>query len=323
MTQKSGRVVVNGDEWALSDPGFQKAPDARVFAQNIASWFTGGKPGKFLIYSTNWGLNQASLHNTLKAAGHTVTANINATFTTEALLAYDGVFVSGNVANNEVLLDYVKSGGCVYLAAGTGAGGSAAAEAAMWKTFVNAIGFKLETSFDQITGNVAPAQQDHPITRGVKEIHSCNANPVVDIDASPASQIVIKNSKGQGLVGWFDAGMLPRQVAITDIFYDGKVKRVESDEFIEVSNLGFSHVDISDWLVNAGDGRQDFRFPKGTTLRSGQNVRIYTNEIHPETGGFSFGSKTAIWNNQGGDVGYLSDNAGTQVSTRTYTVEKQ
>lgn len=321
-TIEHGKVVVSGDEWPFSDAGFQKAPSARTFAQNVAAWFTGGKPGKFLIYSTNWSINQPAFQDALKQAGHTVTADINATFTTEALLAYDGVIAGGNVANNDVLLDYVKSGGCVYLFAGTAAGGSATAEAAMWKTFLNAIGFKFETEYDMSSVNCAPLTVDHPITRGVKDLYFYGTSPLVDIDQSPASQIVMKNSKDQGVLGWFDAGMLPRQIAITDIFYDGKVKRVESDEFVEVSNLGFSHVDISDWLVHADDKGQDFRFPKGTILRSGQNFRIYTNEVHPETGGFSFGSKTAIWNNQG-DTGHLSDAAGKPVSSKTYAPEKK
>ena len=284
-TIEHGKVVVSGDEWPFSDVGFQKAPSARTFAQNVAAWFTGGKPGKFLIYSTNWGVNQPAFQDALKQAGHTVTADINAPFTTEALLRYDGVIAGGNVANNDVLLDYVKSGGGVYLFAGTAMGGSAAAEAGTWKTFLNAIGFKFETAYDQLSGNLAPLTADHPITRGVKELYFYDTSPLVDIDQSPASQIVMKNSKGQGVLGWFDAGMLPRQIAVTEILYDGKVKQVESDEFIEVSNLGFSHVDILDWLIDADDKEQDFRFPKGTILRSARTSASTPTKSTPRPAG--------------------------------------
>lgn len=110
MAQKTGKVFVNGDEWAVSDKGFTSASEARLFAQNLASWFSGGKPGKFLVYSTNFGLTQSSFHAALKAAGHTITTNINASFTAEALLAYDAVFLAGNGADNNVLILRARQG---------------------------------------------------------------------------------------------------------------------------------------------------------------------------------------------------------------------
>jgi len=318
MAQKTGKVFVNADEWTLSDTGFTKAPAARAFAQNLASWFTGGRPGKFLVYSTNFGLTQGSFLSALKAAGHTVTANISAPFTAQELLAYDGVFLAGNAADNNVLLEYVKSGGNVYLAGGTGAGGNAPGEANQWKTFLNAVGLRFEPIWNGFSGNFVPPQE-HPVLRGVKELYSSNGSPVSDIDPeSPANQVVSGFGAGKGLLAFFDASLLPQQVAITDIFYDGKVKSVESDEFVEITNQGFSHVDISGWKLHADDSRQDFAFPAGTVLRSGQSIRVYTNESHPETGGHSFGVKRAIWNNKT-DEGKLFDASGTLVSSRRYT----
>jgi hypothetical protein len=319
MAQKTGKVFVSGDEFALSDVGFGKAPSARAFAQNLASWFSGGKPGKFHVFSTNFSLTQGSFHAALRAAGHTVTINIAAPFNVQALLAYDGIFVGGNAADNNVLIEYVKSGGCVFLNAGTGVGG-AAGEANQWKTFLNAVGLRLEPVYDSFKGNFKPPQE-HPVLKGVTELYCCNANPVTDIDPeSPANQVVSGFGPGRGLLAFFDASLLPQRVAITDIFYNGKVKSVESDEFVEVTNQGFSHVDISGWKLHADDSKQDFAFPAGTVLRSGQSVRVYTNESHPETGGFSFGVKRAIWNNKT-DEGKLFDAAGTQVSSRRYTAE--
>ena len=318
MAQKTGKVFVNADEWTLSNTGFTKAPAARIFAQNLASWFSGGRPGKFLVYSTNFGLTESSFLSALKAAGHTVTVNVNAPFNVQALLGYDGVFLGGNAADSNVLIEYVKSGGCVYLCGGTGAGGSGAGEASMWKTFLNAIGLRFEPVWDGYTSNYAP-QQNHPTLKDVTALYASNGNPLTDIDPeSPANQIAFGLGPNKGLLAWFDASLLPQRVAITDIFYDGKVKSVESDEFVEVTNQGFSHVDISGWKLHADDSRQDFAFPAGTVLRSGQSIRVYTNESHPETGGFSFGVKRAIWNNKT-DEGKLFDAAGTLVSSRRYT----
>ena len=104
---------------------------------------------------------------------------------------------------------------------------------------------------------------------------------------------------------------------ITEINYHGEVKRTQSDEYIEVRNQGIAPVDISGWQVTS-DGRKDkFTFPKGTVLNACQSFRVYTNEVHSETGGFSFGSKKAIWNDKG-DVGKLFDAKGNKVSKVSY-----
>jgi hypothetical protein len=108
-------------------------------------------------------------------------------------------------------------------------------------------------------------------------------------------------------------------VEITDLAYHGQVKRAQSDEYIQITNKGNSSVDLSGWQVTsaAGTTEQVFTFPEGTMIAAGQNLRVYTNEVHPETGGFSFGSSTAIWNDKG-DQGQLLDAAGKVVSTWTY-----
>ena len=53
-------------------------------------------------------------------------------------------------------------------------------------------------------------------------------------------------------------------------------------------------------------------------LQSQSSVRVYTNEDHPESGGFSFGRGTSIWNNYDPDEAALIDPSGTTVSTYTY-----
>ena len=59
-----------------------------------------------------------------------------------------------------------------------------------------------------------------------------------------------------------------------------------------------------------------FTFPSHVTY-SGQVCRVYTNENHPESCGFSYGSSTAIWNNSG-DCAYLQDSAGTLIDIYCY-----
>ncbi len=105
-------------------------------------------------------------------------------------------------------------------------------------------------------------------------------------------------------------------VQITDIFYDGVVPRVESDEYAEITNLGGQTANLSGWRLNAGDPGQDFWFPS-FNLAPGQSCRVYTNENHPEHCGFSFGSGKALWNN-GGDCGSLYNAGGKKASTFCY-----
>ena len=79
--------------------------------------------------------------------------------------------------------------------------------------------------------------------------------------------------------------------------------RTESDEYAVVLNAGASAVNLQGWKLNAGDPGQDFIFPP-LSLAPGQACWVYTNEVHPETCGLSFGRRQAIWNNKG-DCGRL------------------
>ena len=51
-----GKIFVSHDAWTLSDDGFRAAPDAARFAQNLGRWFSPDGKGKFLVYSTSFGL---------------------------------------------------------------------------------------------------------------------------------------------------------------------------------------------------------------------------------------------------------------------------
>jgi hypothetical protein len=107
-------------------------------------------------------------------------------------------------------------------------------------------------------------------------------------------------------------------VEITKLAYRGLVKRTQSDEFVEITNKGVTAADLSDWkITSAWSSKQFFVFPKGTSLAAGRSFRVYTNEVHPETGGFKFGSATAIWNDKG-DEAKLFDATGKQVATMAY-----
>lgn len=120
----------------------------------------------------------------------------------------------------------------------------------------------------------------------------------------PAQPVKLEEPPAQGVV-------------ITHIHYQGQVFRTQADEFIEIANQGPTPVDLSGWWVSAGHIGQNFFFPPQTIIKPQQRLRIYTDEIHPESGGFSFGSKRALWNDKG-DVGLLFDKTGAEIARWAY-----
>lgn len=99
------------------------------------------------------------------------------------------------------------------------------------------------------------------------------------------------------------------KIVISHIEYDGAETRTEADEYVEITNQGMSAVDISGWQLQVEGVNKVFTFPQDTVVAAAQSLRVYTNQIHEETGGFSFNSKRALWHNRG-DVGRLADNKG-------------
>jgi len=90
---------------------------------------------------------------------------------------------------------------------------------------------------------------------------------------------------------------------ISNIRYDGKVAQTEADEYVVLTNKANKALDISGYYIyvaTSGTQGATYTFPKGSLIPPSKSIRIYTNEIHKESGGYSFGSKKAIWNNRGG-----------------------
>lgn len=70
-------------------------------------------------------------------------------------------------------------------------------------------------------------------------------------------------------------------------------------------------------MNDINDGIPVFVFTSGFVAPGGV-VRVYTKQIHPEWGGYSFGRGTAICNNCDPDIAGLTDPDGVVVSTKTY-----
>ena len=101
-------------------------------------------------------------------------------------------------------------------------------------------------------------------------------------------------------------------------FHHRRDRRALYDEYVEIINLGNLPASLDGWtLSDIDDGTPVFVFTTGFVAPGGV-IRVYTNQIHPEWGGYSFGRGTAIWNNGDPDIAGLADPDGVVVSTKTY-----
>jgi hypothetical protein len=107
-----------------------------------------------------------------------------------------------------------------------------------------------------------------------------------------------------------------QDVQITDVHYDGAKGRNEPDEYVVMTNQGQKPVDITDWVLQDESERNVFKW-EGYVMQPGEAIRVYTNEVHPESGGFSFGSGVGVWSNSG-DVATLLDTDKELVSRYAY-----
>jgi hypothetical protein len=87
-------------------------------------------------------------------------------------------------------------------------------------------------------------------------------------------------------------------------------------DYVEITNISTWPWDMTGWKLQSTKSGIGFTFPKFTIL-PGQGVRVYSNEVHPESGGFSFQSQQPVWPNQG-DVATLTDAKGAKVAELTY-----
>lgn len=200
---QAGMIVLANDEWTFTETGYSQAvSDPGVFATNVASWFTGGATGNFLAYSTNFGLTGGSLATSMTSAGHNWTVSTGVSFDLATLSSYDGIFLAGDAADNSVLIDYVNAGGNVYLAGGTGWGGSVA-EANRWNTFLNNFGLGFGASYNGVGGNIA-INSPHEIFNGVDHLYQNNGNDALDLAiSSPYSELLVSYN-GHGLYAIYD-----------------------------------------------------------------------------------------------------------------------
>ena len=215
QTPWPGKIFVSHDEWALSDSGFAAAPDAAKLASNLAAWFSNGVPANFLVYSTNWSLTGHQLAHTMTAAGHSWTVDTTSEFTLSNLLRYNAVFVAGDQLDTSVLIDYVRAGGNVYLAGGTGWFGPAL-EAGRWNPFLNAFGLTFGYHRTPMSRVVMSVSSTSPIFNGVSALWMLDDYGMV-VDPAEAGDPHVKtllSYGGHGLYATYETPVIPVGVEV-------------------------------------------------------------------------------------------------------------
>lgn len=214
--KNKSRIVVANDEWQFSNVGFENSPESGKFAQNIALWLGGCKErphGVFHAYSNNFSLTEPKLAAALQQQGHTWTMGTNIEASLDSFLKYDWIFLAGDIPNRDavtkVLLAYVKAGGGLYIAAGTGSfSGDAPAEAATWNTILNEYGLSYAPAYNHIQG-VMPISSTHPIFAGITGLYQNNGNTIVKTATATNQTQILIDKGGQGLYAIYDGSAAP------------------------------------------------------------------------------------------------------------------
>jgi hypothetical protein len=205
-----GKIFVAHDEWAISDYGYVRTPEsARRLTLNLAAWFTGGRLGRFMSFSNFYGLIGQQIAATLTAAGHSWTVEMPRPLTLQTLLQYDAVFVGGDEVDNDLLIDYVRAGGGVFVEGGTGLGGNVW-EASHWNPFLRAFGLALGSHYDldRLPG-IYPVASASAIFAGVVELYEQVGNPVLKLDpVDPWVQVLVPYN-GHALYASYSTPVVP------------------------------------------------------------------------------------------------------------------
>ncbi len=101
-------------------------------------------------------------------------------------------------------------------------------------------------------------------------------------------------------------------IVITSIDADppGPDRVALDQEVVTLTNIGDRAVDIGGWTLRDESSTNRYRFPTGTVLDPGDEIRV-------DSGATGFGSGTPVWNNDG-DMAILLDSNGRYVSRLRY-----
>lgn len=179
-TPRRGMVLVCADEWptvfaGTTNPALNREADAVRYILNIANLFTGGRRGRFLIYSDHLAFGEP-FRGVLRRVGHTV---VHYSQRTPPLDEFDAIFAGGSPnLDRSVLAPYVQRGGKVYLA------GGCVNEGWTWRDFLRPFGMSFGADVLPDTA-ITPELGKHPLFQGVKQLFIGGFSPIRLLPGSP------------------------------------------------------------------------------------------------------------------------------------------
>src|SRR4051812_18210716 len=205
----AGAIVV-GDDVNTFGTFLAGANEAR-FAINVGNFLTTGQATKNLLLfesAPGDGTRDFSpvILNALTTAGFsvTVTTNYAMPFTGFDAIFTEQKFPTVAFLDNNSLINYVNSGGGVYIVGGVGP--NAAVEAAGWATFLNNFGLGLVNSYNGFTN--IPITSGNPIFAGVTSLNVGNGQSIIDLGTNPNAQIV-QTFQGQNVFAVVTGAQVP------------------------------------------------------------------------------------------------------------------
>lgn len=203
---QAGVIVVNHDEWTLSNTGFSQAPDTATFVANLVSEFG----STIHAYSANFGFTGSALATAMANEGATYTTGTSFDFTLANISAFDTILLGGFYLDTDALsalTAFVAAGGSVYIAGGTGAGGPAT-EAAAWNDFLSPFGIQMNSSsYNGVSGVLAISGD--PIFDGVSGLYQNNGSMLTG-----ASVVCCGPSGPEGLFAVHRLENMPSEIPI-------------------------------------------------------------------------------------------------------------
>jgi hypothetical protein len=188
---KAGNIVVGHDVNTLGT--FVAGTNEATFAVNVANFLTAGDATKnLLLFEATPGDGTRDyapvVLNALSAAGFnvTVTTNYAMSFTGFNAIFAAEQYPSINFLNNSAMINYVNSGGGIYLVGGVG--NNPVVESAGWSTFLNHFGLAFATQYNGLSN--VPITSSNPIFAGVTSLNCGNGQSIIDLGTNPNAQIV-------------------------------------------------------------------------------------------------------------------------------------
>jgi uncharacterized repeat protein (TIGR01451 family) len=104
-------------------------------------------------------------------------------------------------------------------------------------------------------------------------------------------------------------------IGINKIVYRGNASN-QADTYVEIRNDDISSIQLQGWVLRNNLGTPTYTFPSFVMV-PGKVCRIYTNEVHTDTCGFTFSSSSPIWDSAA-DCAYLFDSGNLLVGQKCY-----